>query len=135
MMSLLRIARHVSPLDWMRTLVSRPVTVVTCGAPERTSRHMGALLSGWLTWRCASADGDAFSEVGAGVAAPWVCAVATADHARTNAASSLATCGRWRCIARTLLDAVVLVLRLRTLRHRALPRRLVAVIWRVLIRL
>src|SRR5437867_9110461 len=50
----LRIARHVSPCGWIRMLVSRPVTVVTCGAPERTSCQTGALLNGWVVCRCAS---------------------------------------------------------------------------------
>src|SRR6185312_5834573 len=35
----------------MRTFVSRPRTVVVCGAPERASLHTGWLLSGCVTWR------------------------------------------------------------------------------------
>jgi hypothetical protein len=50
-----RAARQVWPCDWIRTLVSRPRTVVTWGSPERTSRHTGALLSGCVCIRCCSA--------------------------------------------------------------------------------
>src|SRR5437773_12333778 len=62
-----RRARQVSPWGWMRIFVSRPRTVVTCGAPERTSRHTGALFRGCVAWRCAAAAGEEFSGVGAGV--------------------------------------------------------------------
>ena len=41
-----RAARQVWPCVWMRMLVSRPTTVVVCGVPERTSRHMGELFNG-----------------------------------------------------------------------------------------
>src|SRR3954470_5990427 len=45
--------RHVSPHDWISTLVSRPFTVVVLYGPPppRTSRHTGALLPGWVTAR------------------------------------------------------------------------------------
>src|SRR5664279_6436052 len=62
-----RSARQVSPRDWMSTFVSRPRTVVTCGAPDRTSRQTGALFKGCVASRLASAAADAFSGVGAGV--------------------------------------------------------------------
>jgi hypothetical protein len=36
-----RSARQVCPSGWISTLVSRPRTVVICGAPERISDHSG----------------------------------------------------------------------------------------------
>src|SRR6185503_8798348 len=47
----LRIVRHVWPSGWIRTSVSRPLTCVVCGEPERASLHTGWLLSGWTIWR------------------------------------------------------------------------------------
>src|SRR6185369_2091858 len=47
-----RAARQVWPSGWISTLVSRPLTVVTCGAPERISFHTGALLRGCVACRC-----------------------------------------------------------------------------------
>src|SRR5438132_10821001 len=82
-----RRARQVSPWGWMRIFVSRPRTVVTCGAPERTSRHIGALLRGCDVWRCASAAGEEFSGVGAGVGV-CVCAYETLAPANQSAATT-----------------------------------------------
>src|SRR6185437_16074992 len=47
----LRIVRNVWPSGWIRTSVSRPLTCVVCGEPDRTSLHTGWLLSGWTIWR------------------------------------------------------------------------------------
>src|SRR2546422_7776200 len=82
-----RRARQVSPIGWMRIFVSRPRTVVTCGVPERTSRHTGALFRGCDAWRCASAAGEEFSGVGAGVGV-WVWAYDALASANQNAATT-----------------------------------------------
>src|SRR5689334_16307614 len=48
--------RQVSPQDWIRTSVSRPLTVVVvyCGSPERAWRQASLLLPGCAFWRCCS---------------------------------------------------------------------------------
>src|SRR5437870_540465 len=76
----------------MRIFVSRPRTVVTCGAPERTSRHIAALLRGCDVWRCASAGGEECCGVGAGVGV-WVCAYDRLAAANQGAATTSARTG------------------------------------------
>jgi hypothetical protein len=74
----------------MRIFVSRPRTVVTCGAPERTSRHTGALFRGCDVWRWAAAAGEEFSGVGAGVGV-CVCAYEALTENQSAATTSEAT--------------------------------------------
>src|SRR6185437_16249570 len=89
----LRIVRQVCPSGWIRMLVSRPTTVVVCGAPERTSLHIGWLLSGCVICRCCCCEAyPASTGFVAGDCSACACGLgcACAPAAKNSAARSVA---------------------------------------------
>src|SRR5882724_7883740 len=69
-------------VGWMRTFVSRPMTAVSAGTPERTSRHTGALLRGCVCWRSTCCSARSLSPGSAS------CAAATTENRPINAAAA-----------------------------------------------
>src|SRR4029079_3691041 len=148
-MSLLRRLRQVWPPDWIRTLVSRPRTVVTAGPPERTPRHTGApspRRGARVAPRATPARCSAAARPGAVPAAPVRCFPASAPGSgsagrarrRRRPRRTKTTARRLRALRRPaawrlLFDPLVLVLRLGARRERSLPGRPVAAVRCVLV--
>src|SRR5690242_9396821 len=118
--------RQVSPQDCTSTPASGPRTLeVVYGpaSPERTSRHTGALLPGWVTARSCCAL-MRFSSCGT----CWLCVCANATPARASESKRKRSLIAVPCLPTLLADAPVFVLRELALLDRLFPAHAIALV-------